>query len=153
MSDNHLTVIPTAPHWQPDRAAADRAAALITRLCPGIHSGHVESHWHDTVTLVLCGSNLKSVGCPRCHGRPDLSDWAFARIDDAYRTGFADLDAETPCCGATVSLNDLDYRWPCGFARFQLDVIYPDRGWLTDEELAAVTDALGHPVRQILSHF
>lgn len=152
MSDNYLTVIPTDPRWQPDKAPADRAAALVTSLCPGIHRGHVEVNWHDTVTFVMCGTNLERIGCPHCSARLDLTQWVFAHVDNGYRDGFADLDAETPCCGVTVSLNDLDYNWPCGFARFRIDVIYPNRAWLTDEELTAVTDALGHPVRQILSH-
>lgn len=48
------------------------------------------------------------------------------------------------------SLHDLVYDWPRGFARFRIEVLYPDRSWLTDEELAALADALAHPVRQIL---
>ncbi|MET9881184.1 hypothetical protein ABZZ36_42415 [Actinacidiphila glaucinigra] len=39
-----------------------------------------------------------------------------------------------------------------GFARFRIEVLHPDRSWLTDEELAALADALAHPVRQILIH-
>jgi hypothetical protein len=51
-----------------------------------------------------------------------------------------------------TSLNDLVYDWPMGFAKFRIEVLYPNRGRLTDEELAAVTEALGHPLRQILVH-
>jgi hypothetical protein len=66
--------------------------------------------------------------------------------------GFVDLTAAVPCCGRRVSLNELDYDWPCGFARFELALWNPGRGWLTDEELSAVAHALGHPVCQIFAH-
>jgi hypothetical protein len=39
-----------------------------------------------------------------------------------------------------------------GFARFRIEVLYPNRAWLTDEELAALTGVLGHFLRQILIH-
>jgi hypothetical protein len=39
-----------------------------------------------------------------------------------------------------------------GFARFRIEVMYPNRSWLTDEELTSLTDAVGHPLRQILVH-
>lgn len=30
-------------------------------------------------------------------------------------------------------------------------MLYPNRSWLSDEELASLMDALGHPLRQILT--
>ncbi|EKX63330.1 hypothetical protein Sipo8835_25475 [Streptomyces ipomoeae] len=91
----------------------------------------------------------------------DAADRAAAVLsgmlpDDDARLG---LDAqwhdsvEVVWCGAETSLNELVYDWPMGFARFRIEVLYPNRGWLTDEELAAVADALGHPLRQVLIHF
>jgi hypothetical protein len=66
--------------------------------------------------------------------------------------GFDNLIATVPCCGGQSSLNDLEYEWPCGFARFELALWNPGRGWLTEQELSAIAQALGHPVRQILAH-
>ncbi|MEV0471119.1 hypothetical protein [Streptomyces prunicolor] len=34
MSDNYLTLIPTAPYWQPGRAAAHHAKAAPSALLP-----------------------------------------------------------------------------------------------------------------------
>ncbi|OLZ69501.1 hypothetical protein AV521_18505 [Streptomyces sp. IMTB 2501] len=48
-------------------------------------------------------------------------------------------------------MNDLAYDWPCGFARFEISIWNPGRSWLSDSELAAVGEALGYPVRQILA--
>ncbi|WP_406456929.1 hypothetical protein OH768_24385 [Streptomyces sp. NBC_01622] len=42
---------------------------------------------------------------------------------------------------------------PTGFASFRIQALHPNRGWLTEEEPASVTAALGHPLRQILAHF
>ncbi|MFE7187748.1 hypothetical protein [Streptomyces erythrochromogenes] len=39
-----------------------------------------------------------------------------------------------------------------GFARFRIEVLYPDRAWLTDKELAELADAIEHPLRQVLIH-
>ncbi len=62
------------------------------------------------------------------------------------------LVVTVPCCDVETSLNELVYDWPMGFARFRIEILYPNRAWLTDEELTALTDALGHPLRQILIH-
>ena len=39
MSYDILSVIPTDPNWQPDQAAADRTAAAVANLAPGLPSG------------------------------------------------------------------------------------------------------------------
>ncbi|WP_181387329.1 hypothetical protein [Streptomyces sp. Act143] len=57
-----------------------------------------------------------------------------------------------PCCGAATTLDRLDYDWPCGFARFEIAVRNPETGGLSEEQLASVAQALGHPVRQIQAH-
>ena len=57
-----------------------------------------------------------------------------------------------PCCGIATSLGALDYDWPCGFARFEIAIWNPERAWFSDEEPAAIGDALGHPVQQIRAH-
>ncbi|MEU7159161.1 hypothetical protein AB0A98_22380 [Streptomyces chrestomyceticus] len=66
--------------------------------------------------------------------------------------GFRTLTVTVPCCGVATSLNALVYDWPMGFARFRIETRHPNRARLTGEELAALTDALGHPLRQILTH-
>ena len=70
----------------------------------------------------------------------------------AFEAGFATLTVTVPCCGGQVSLNDLRYDWPCGFARFELEAWNPNRDRLTADELAQLAAALGCEVRQILAH-
>ena len=73
-------------------------------------------------------------------------------LEERFEDGFEDLSATVPCCGRPTTLDEHDYDWPCGFARFELAVWSPGRDWLTDQELSMLARALGHPVRQILAH-
>ncbi|MET8561057.1 hypothetical protein ABZV75_10865 [Streptomyces flaveolus] len=152
MSDNYLTVIPTDPYWQPSEDAADRAAAVLSGMLPDDDARRgLEAKWHESVEVIFCGANLKKISCPHC-GAEFTPGWWGEAVSEGYDEGFSTLMVTTPCCGAEASLNELVYDWPMGFARFSIEVLYPNRGWLTHEELAALTEALGHSLRQILIH-
>ncbi|MFE6908445.1 hypothetical protein [Streptomyces erythrochromogenes] len=151
MSDDVLSVIPTDPGWQPGQEAADRAFALVEGLAPGVVDGvdvEIDVTWHDAVTAVDCGGNLVRIGCPLCGASIDTQWWADL-LEDHCDDGFATLDTVTPCCAGATALDALHYEWPCGFARFEIAVWNPERLWFDDAELAAVADALGHPVKQV----
>jgi hypothetical protein len=154
VSDNILSVIPTDPYWQPSAEAADAAMAALKRLAPQL-GGFVTTEYrmsrHDQVTLVDCGANLERIECPVCEGAIEVG-WWFHLLEERGETGFADMVVRVPCCGAEVGLNDLRYDWPCGFARFELEVWNPNRDWLTDAELAEIAAALGSEVRQVFAH-
>ncbi|MER6084223.1 hypothetical protein [Streptomyces sp. NPDC001833] len=153
MSDNYLTVIPADPYWQPSKDAAERAASVLSGMLPedDARSG-LEAKWHDSVEVVSCASNLERISCPHCGAEFTTGWWAEA-VSERYDEGFTTLLGMVPCCGVQTSLNELVYDWPMGFARFGVEVLYPNRAWLTDEELVSLTTALGHPLRQSLSHF
>ncbi|WP_329139004.1 hypothetical protein OG552_32250 [Streptomyces sp. NBC_01476] len=155
MSDNVLSVIPTDPWWQPGREAAGRARDLVvTFVDPDAPSGvdvDTDVTWHDTVAVVDCGSNLERIGCPQCGAEID-TEWWRDLLDYRCEDGFSSLAAQVPCCGAETSLDALEYDWPCGFARFEIAVWNPGRLWFTSDELTALADALGHPVRQVMAH-
>jgi hypothetical protein len=161
MSDDVLSVIPTDPHWQPGRDAGERAAGLVTRLASDVLEGleadsdpapdpQVDVDWYGTPTLVDCGGNLERIGCPHCGASIDTEWWAD--LIEGLPDGFPTLAVTAPCCGAATTLDGLDYHWPCGFARFEIAVWNPERSGFSDEELTAVGEALGHPVRQIRAH-
>jgi hypothetical protein len=62
------------------------------------------------------------------------------------------LNFTTPCCGALVSMNDLNYVWPAAFASFVLEAMNPDVKDLTlvqEQELAA---CLGCQIRKVWVH-
>ncbi|MEV5527666.1 zinc ribbon domain-containing protein [Streptomyces prunicolor] len=151
MSDNYLTLIPTDPYWQPDRAAAHQAKAALSALLPDADARRgLTARWHDTVEVVHCGTNLETIRCPHCGA--DSSAWWADALQERYTEGFSTLLVTTPCCDTETSLNDLTYDWPMGFASFRIEALNPNRGRLTDQELTSVTAAAGHPLRQILTH-
>ncbi|MFG2563679.1 hypothetical protein [Streptomyces sp. NPDC048496] len=151
MSDDVLSIIPTDPHWQPDRAAADCVAAIVADLTFGDDDVGVDVTWHDTLTVVDCGENLERIGCPHCAASIGLAWWADL-LEGHCEDGFATLAVQVPCCAAESSLDALQYGWPCGFARFEIAIWNPERAWFTGEELTTLAGVLGHPVRQVRAH-
>ncbi|MGW8353302.1 hypothetical protein [Streptomyces wedmorensis] len=152
MSDNYLTVIPTDPYWQPSKDAADRAAVVLSGMLSDDDARRgLEAKWHDSVEVVHCFANLERTSCPRC-GTELAPGWWGDAVSQCYDEGFSTLMVTVPCCDVETSLNELMYDWPMGFARFRIEVLYPNRAWLTDGELASLAGALGHPLRQILIH-
>jgi hypothetical protein len=154
MSDNVLSVIPADLDWQPTSEAADAAMAVLQRLAPqldGFVTTEYRTTWHEQVAAVDCGGNLERIECPACQNAIDV-DWWADLLEERFETGFTNLTVTVPCCGAEVSLNDLRYDWPCGFARFELEAWNPNRDWLTADELAQLAAALGCDVRQVLAH-
>ncbi|MFF5494883.1 hypothetical protein [Streptomyces aquilus] len=153
MSDNVLSVIPVDPHWQPEHPAAERAVALVTALTGGLGADtdvEVDVDWYDDPTVVDGAQNLERIGCPNCRAAIDRAWWED--LMEAHEDGFPTLDVTVPCCGAATTLDRLDYDGPCGFARFEIAVWNPETGGLSEEQLASVAQALGHPVRQIRAH-
>ena len=48
--------------------------------------------------------------------------------------------------------DDVEFDWPCAFARFEIAVWNPSCPDFGDLELAAVAAALRHPVTQVRAH-
>jgi hypothetical protein len=154
MSDDVLSLIPTDPRWQPAREAGEQTAAIASGLASREESDldvETDVTWHENVTVVDCGQNLERIACGRCHAEIGTSWWGDL-LDERSETGFDDLVVRLPCCGAEQSLNDLDYGWPCGFAKFEIAIWNPGLDWFTSEELTLLAETLGHPVRQIRAH-
>jgi hypothetical protein len=153
MSDNILSVIPTDPHWQPGHEQADRARELLAQFAPDPDrlDSELTAEWHETITAVDCGANLERITCPLCSAAID-TEWWSDLLEERSVEGLDDLATDVPCCGGHTSLNELEYEWPCGFARFEIALWNPSRNWLTDQELSAIAQVLGHPVHQILAH-
>lgn len=154
MSDTVLSVIPTDPYWQPEQGQADRAVSEVAAHVPEDPDGfelEIEVQRYGSVYVVDSGSNLSRITCPHCSTEIDTGWWREL-CDERFEDGSSDdLSVLLPCCGREGSLNDLGYDWPCGFACFEIEIWNPGRSWFTDEELAEIAEALGHPVRQIMA--
>ena len=124
-----LRIIPTDPFWLPAPAAFDAIGSELRR--------------HSSIAFIDSGAPFTAIGCPAC-GAAISEGWWSERMEAGYdedREAYEVLTVEPPCCGRLVSLNDLEYDPPAGFARVWV-VAGPD-------ELPRVAAALGHPVRTV----
>lgn len=133
-----------------EHEAAYAAAAVAQALCPD--AAEVLVCRHAQVEFIAPGANLDRISCPACDSPVEI-DWWQERMDDASASHFARLDAVVPCCSVTISLNDLQYDWPAAFARFELEIRDPGRGWLSSAEAEQVSIVLGIEVREVLAHY
>jgi hypothetical protein len=149
VSDTFLRLIPDDPTWVPSATARERAEAVLRVALPS--ADEVTSHVTDHVRFVDCGANFESVACPHCG--TDIGEWWSAAMEAAHEQQFRDLRATTPCCGRHVSLNDLVYSWPSGFARYTLQALNPGLGSLPDRLQSRLQSVLGCRVRVIWAHY
>jgi len=122
-------IIPTDPFWLPSPAACDAVGSALRR--------------HPSIAFLDPGAPFNAIGCPAC-GAAIAEHWWRERMEagyDAERDAYEVLTVEPPCCGRFVSLNDLAYEPPAGFARVE---VAAGRG-----DLARVAAALGHAVRLV----
>ena len=148
MSENYVRLIPTDPRYAPEPAVQQAAVDLLRSVLPD--ADEVTSRLTGDVRFIDPGANLESVSCPSC-GR-DIQEWWTDIMDRLWPTRFANLTATLPCCGSTVSLNDLHHELPAGFARFVLEARSPNARDLAAERLEALERALGCRLRRIWAH-
>jgi hypothetical protein len=147
MSDNWVHIISTSPEFVPaDDDVVRRALDIVRTTAP--RSDEIETALTDRPEFFDCGSNWSGVKCPRCHA--DLEgawgDWMSA----ADETG--KLQVVATCCGAQLSLDELDFGWPCGFARFAISARNPDLAEFPRAKLRELGRLLGTDLRIIWQH-
>lgn len=145
MSDSFLRLIPTNHDWQPDADHEQKALEALRLLTP--EADEVLAKRYDSPAFVDPGVNLVQIGCPVC--RTEISpNWFGSQLGTS-----TEVSIRTPCCDTPLDLNDLNYDWPAGFARFVLSAMNPNRGWLNGRERELIDSALGHRVREIWAHY
>ena len=153
MSDNWLRLIPTDPTFVPATPAARRARELLEHFAPTAITGGVAREVNaKEIVFIDAGTNFESVSCPWCGAAIDIEWWQDS-MSIAATSGFNDLVTRTRCCDVTTSLNDLNYQWPQGFARWWLEVMNPTTPPLSSDQVGKLGDALGHPGRALYAHY
>jgi hypothetical protein len=146
MSIHFLKLIPTDPWFVPSEPRWSVAAARFHQFAPKAES--VETSSTATIQFVDAGGNFERVRCPACAA--DITQWWIAAMDEAWQVHFANLSVTLPCCWIATSLNDLQYEWPAGFARFTLAARNPSLGsGLAQEKLDELQAILGCRLRQV----
>jgi hypothetical protein len=150
MSDNYLRFIPVEPTYAPTATAAEEARLLLATLVPD--ADEVTATISDEIEFVDQGANFERVSCPRC-GTKLEDDWWGDAVEVASAGNFTRLEVTVPCCDSTLSLNDLDYDWPAGFAKFVLEAMNPNVRDLEEGDIHRPMAVLGTPLRRIWAHY
>lgn len=146
MATHVLKLIPTDPWLIPPEPHWSVAATRFHQFVP--HAETIETSSSATIQFVDPGGNFERVRCPAC--ATDITDWWTTAMDAAWQSNFADLSISVPCCAITTTLNDLQYEWPAGFARFTLAARNPNREHgLSVEALDERQEILGCRLRQV----
>lgn len=148
MSTSIIKIIPKDETTTFARNISDKA---VDYLNSRVRADSINVTVHDAPVFVDCGSNLEEIVCPVC-GDEISFDWWGEAMDKASASGFTDLSIELPCCGKRSSLNDLRYDFPCGFARWILEISdLVDE--LPTEILWEIEAILGEELRVIEAHY
>jgi hypothetical protein len=122
MSDTWVRFIPTDREYVPTPEAQARAVELLLSFAPD--ADEVEANASEEIQFIDCGGNWMGVACPECGS--DAEPWFADALNRAFDPSrFHDLMVVAPCCGAKVSLDQLKFGWPVGFARFVLEARNP----------------------------
>ena len=149
MSDNWIALIPEDPRFVPDAAKQRRARDRFVEIAP--EADEIEIKVSEKVEFFDCGANLQRICCPSC--RSEISvEWWQDRMDEDSGNGFNLAQYAAPCCGAKITLHELDYEWPQGFGRFALDAMNPKIGKLDDKFKREFEKILGTKLRVIYQH-
>jgi hypothetical protein len=150
MSDNWIAIVPEDPRFVPHAAKQRRARDRFAEIAP--EADKIQIKVSEKVEFFDCGANFESICCPSC--RAEISvEWWQDRMDEDYGDGFKLAKYVAPCCGAKVTLHELDYEWPQGFGRFALDAMNPNIGKLDDKYKLEFEEILGTKLRVIYQHF
>ena len=144
MSDDYILVIPRNPRYVPTPEVQRHLVELLAQLAPDAEDITVEAS--EEVRFFDCGENFQRIVCLRCAVEIDLEWWQARMDDDAQDTGFRLANYALPCCGASVTLNDLEYDWPQAFGRCRWEVTNPGIGELTSSDRTNLVAAAGIPL-------
>lgn len=145
MSDNIIKII-SKRHLDELPFSEEYVISEVKKLLP---NADVDCEKYNNVQFIDCGSNLESIHCPICGSNIDFDVWG-EYMEAASENDFIKLDTVMECCGRNVSLNELDYYFECGFAKFEIDIINPPM--LPDDFLHRLSEKLNINLRMINSH-
>lgn len=148
MADYYTKIIPADPCFLPE---SDRLQKTADYLLNVLRAMEVKVNVTEAPVFIDCGGLLEEIRCPLCSAPLEFDWWTALMVERFVDGGFPDPEiAALPCCGGKSSLDRLDYRAPCGFARAEIRLLYPRRQ--PDQACLAQAEALlGTPVRAIYS--
>ena len=147
MSEHIVKIIPQNPLY---KVSAPELQSVKAFLETQINCDFIEVKSSETPAFVDCRTNLEKISCPQCGAELDF-DWWGEAMDKAAEDEFISLETEIPCCKKIVSLNDLNYEFPCGFACCQICIYNPEQ-IMKDNIIDTVQNILGTGIRIVEAH-
>lgn len=147
MSEHIMKIIPKDPFYKIPESTLQQAKTFLQTQ---IHCDCIEIEVNEAPVFVDCGANLERISCPEC-GSELVFEWWGEVMNKAAEDEFTSLKTEMPCCKRFVSLNDLDYDFPCGFASFSIHIFNPERS-IDDKMIGTIQSILGIGVRIVEAH-
>ena len=150
MSKNILKIIPNNPTDTFEEYRIALGKIFLTNIFKE-KSGEIKINRTENLRFIDPGTNLNHIHCPFCHSEINLTWWQEA-MDAAFQKDFMDLATYTPCCNQPISLNDLIYDWPAGFAKVSLEIENPVMD-LDDIAQKKLEELLKVKLRKIWGHY
>ena len=150
MSDSFIVLIPADPH----AALPETAEAVRAELADIVETPDSRVKDYGKLQFIDAGQNFERIGCPSCGHTFTIPEWhEWMNADWHGEEGFHLHTRSSPCCATDMTLNDLVYEWPQGFAHWFVGARDVNHGRLTDDELALLQDIAGIGLKPIYQHY
>ena len=118
MSATILKIIPTDPIYTCGEKTQQEIVSLLSKV---FSRQQIELVSTEFVEFIDQGQNFENVSCNLCGQVLNIEVWQDL-MDKAFKSNFSSLKFTTLCCNKETSLNDLNYNWPAGFAKFVISI-------------------------------
>ncbi|MEM7719556.1 MAG: hypothetical protein AAF222_10145 [Pseudomonadota bacterium] len=146
MAECFLVIIPKNPE------AKIPADTDVLRQTLANMAGTTEARVKDygKLQFIDAGQNATDIRCRDCNARIDADEWhIWMQSDWRGAEGFHLHLHSMPCCGTELTLNDLTYDGPQGFASWFVSARRKGRGPLTDAEIQTLEAQAALPLKAI----
>ncbi len=120
-SSNKLRFIPSDPAFMPADKQQKNAIQYLAETYP---QNEIRSILTTDIQFKDAGENFESISCNLCGEEIEIEYWQEA-MESANQSSFNDLAIHSPCCHKATSLNDVEYRMPQGFSKYELEIVNP----------------------------
>ena len=150
MSENLLKIIPEQPVYIPESEAQIVASGFLKSLVA--ENCEVQFQVSNEIEFVDAGGNFENVSCSTC-GKEISGEWWSTAMNKVHQSHFSQLDIVVPCCNSKTTLNQLNYNWAQGFAKFVLTARNPNISELDKQSVIELEKILGCKLRLIWAHY
>ena len=147
MSEHFIALTPIDPKAEVPK----EGPALRDAVANILGTDEVRLKDYGKLQFIDCGQNFNTVSCPSCQSEIGQEQWHTWMDEDWHgEEGFHLHRHQTPCCDHEVTLNDLTYDMPQGFAHWMVSARAAD---LSESTLLDLSELAGTPLRLIRQRY